>query len=141
MQDEAVTSPRLLLAAGTAAAAVISAAPAVSHTGVAASAPVRAGAAGVSIAAGGLRDGATASAAVSVPAGVASLKGAASGSAVLANRVRLTVVRTSDGATLFTGSLATFHALPVVSGTKLEVRVAKPAGYRGLQAGAVLTWS
>ncbi len=139
--DEDVTHPRLFLAAGTAAAAVISAAPVMSHSGAAASAPVRAGAAGVAIAAGHLRDGASASSAVAVPTGVTALTGLASGSPVLANRVRLTVVRTSDGATLFTGSLATFHKLPVTAGATLQVRIQKPAGYAGLQAGAVLQWS
>ena len=116
-----------------------SAAPAVTHSGVAASAPVRVGAAGVSIAAGELRG--SASAEVVVPAGALHLAGAASGSHALANRVRLSVVRTSDGATLFTGSLATFHSLPVEAGTKLELRVAKPGGYAGLRAGAALRWS
>jgi hypothetical protein len=91
--------------------------------------------------AGELRSGATGSATLVVPASASALTGAASGSPVLANRVRLTVVRTSDGATLFTGSLATFHALAVSPGTQLEVRVAKPLGFRGLRAGAMLRWA
>ena len=51
------------------------------------------------------------------------------------------LVRAADGATLFTGSLATFHTLPVVAGTKLVVTVQKPAGYAGVRAGAALSWS
>jgi len=55
--------------------------------------------------------------------------------------VRLTIVRAVDGATLFTGSLGTFHALPVVAGTKLDVRVQQPPTAGTLQAGATLSWS
>lgn len=102
---------------------------------------MRTGAAGVAISATDLRAGATAAARVRVPAGSTMLAGRVSGSPVLANRVRLTVVRTSDGATLFTGSLGTFRALQVEPGVDLEVRVAKPRGYTGLGARTVLTWS
>ena len=136
-----MTSSRLLLAAGTAAAAVASVAPAVTHAGANAAAPVRATPAGVTVSATAMRDGATARARVVVPAGVTELAGAASGRAALAARVRLTIVRSSDGATLFTGSLATFHALPVTAGAALEVRVQKPVRHTSRKAGAVLQWS
>ena len=66
---------------------------------------------------------------------------APSGSPALASRARLTVTRSTDGATLFTGSLATFHSLRVTPGSSLVLRVQKPAGFGGLRAGAALRWS
>ena len=134
-----MTAPKLLLAAGSVAASLAGIGPAVTHG--AASAPVRAGSAGVTVSATDLRAGATVDSTLSVPAGATQLVGAAVGSPVLAGRVHLTVKRASDGATLFTGSLATFHSLPVRAGTGLVVSVQKPAGYAGLKARAVLSWS
>lgn len=78
---------------------------------------------------------------VTVPAGVSRLSGAASGSPALAGRVRLQVVRGSDRAVLFTGSLATFRSLTVESGATLLVRVQKPVGFGSLNAGTELRWS
>ena len=69
------------------------------------------------------------------------LRGTAFGSRAYGKQVRLTIIRAADGATLFTGSLATFHALPVVAGTKLVVRVQRPAGNADPRAGATLSWS
>jgi hypothetical protein len=42
---------------------------------------------------------------------------------------------------LFTGSVSTFRSLPVTAGTTLVLRVQKPVGFTGLQAGALLRWS
>ena len=137
--DEPVTSPKLLLAAGSVAASLAGIGPAVTHG--ASSAPVRAGSAGVTVSATDLRAGAAVDTSLTVPAGSTQLVGAAAGSPVLASRVHLTVTRSSDGATLFTGSLATFHTLPVRAGTGLVVSVQRPAGYAGLKARAVLSWS
>jgi hypothetical protein len=53
----------------------------------------------------------------------------------------VTVVRASDGATVFVGSLATLRALPVKAGTKLVVRVDRPQGFAGLDARSTLSWS
>jgi hypothetical protein len=122
-----VTS-KLLLSAATAAAALASVAPAVTHGSTAA-------ANGLVVAA------ADRSATLVAPQRASVLRGAASGSPALAARTRLTIVRTTDGATLFTGSLATFHALPVRAGASLRVQVQRPAGYTGLQASAMLRWS
>ena len=133
-----MTSPKLLLAAGSVAASLAGLGPAVTHG---TTSPVRTGPAGLSVMAGALRAGAPVTTAVSVPEGMTQLVGAASGSPVLANRIRLTVRRASDGATLFVGSLATFHALPVHAGTPLLVSLQKPAGYAGLKASAMLQWS
>jgi hypothetical protein len=94
---------------------------------------VQSSAAGISI------NAADASSTVVVPAGSRVLRGTAFGSRSYGKLVRLTVVRAADGATLFTGSLATFHTLPVVAGTKLVVTVQKPAGYAGVRAGAALS--
>jgi hypothetical protein len=133
-----VTSPKLLLAAGSIAASLAGIGPAVTHG---TTAPVRTSPTGLAVAAGALRAGAAVTTAVSVPTGMTELTGAASGSPALAGRVHLTVRRASDGATLFTGSLATFHTLPVQAGTPLLVSLEKPAGYGGLEASAVLQWS
>jgi hypothetical protein len=121
-----VTS-KILLAGATAAAALLSAAPAVVHGQPSSS--------GLVVSAGDR------SASVVVPKAAHVLRGAVSGSPALAARTRLTIVRTTDGATLFTGSLATFHSLPVSAGASLEVEVQRPAGYSRLQASAALRWS
>jgi hypothetical protein len=134
--DEAVMSPRVLFAAGSAAASLAGIAPVLSHGATAAATPLRAGAAGIAVSAE--RSGSTE---VVVPAGSARLTGAASGSRALAKRTRLLVIRSSDGATLFTGSVATFRSLAVVPGTKLVVRVVRPAGLAGQRAGTTLSWS
>ena len=133
-----MTSPKLLLAAGSIAASLVGIAPAVTHG---TTAPVRTSATGLTVAAGALRAGAPVSTSVSVPAGMTQLTGSASGSPALAGRIRLTVRRATDGALLFTGSLASFRALPVRAGTPLVVSLRRPAGYDGLKASAVLQWS
>jgi len=133
-----VISPKLLLAASSVAASLVGLGPAVTHE---ASAPVRTGAEGMAVSATGLRAGVAARASLSVPRDASRLVGIATGSPVLAGRVRLTVTRAADGATLFTGSLATFHALPVQAGTTLVVTLEKPGGYAGLRASAQLRWS
>jgi len=135
-----VTSPRLLLAAGSVAASLAGIGPVVVH-GSAAAAPLRVGAEGVAVSVAQLRGGASQAVRVDVPAGVSRLSGAASGSPALAARVRLQVVRRSDRAVLFTGSLATFRSLPVASGASLVVRVQKPVGFGGSNAATVLRWS
>lgn len=126
---------KLLLAAGTAAAAIASVAPG-THAG---SAPVTVGPGGVQVVVAKVSG--TTTAKLVVPAGVTQLTGSASGSPALAARTRLVVVRSSDGATLFTGSLATFRSLPVAAGTQLRIEVSKPAGHAGLRASAALRWS
>jgi hypothetical protein len=136
--DAGVTSPKLLLAAGSVAASLAGLGPAVTHG---AAAPVRTGAAGITVSAAAVRAGVAAQASLSAPANASRLVGVASGSPALAGRVRLTVTRASAGATLFTGSLATFHALPVQPGTRLVVSLTKPGGYAGLTASAQLRWS
>ena len=130
-----MTSARVLIATGSIAATLAGIVPVLNHGGQAAAAPLQASAAGITIRA------ADASSAVVVPAGTTVLRGTAFGSRAYGKQVRLTIVRAADGATLFTGSLATFHALPVVAGTKLVVRVQKPAGHAGLRAGAALSWA
>jgi hypothetical protein len=120
-----VIPSRLLLAAGTVAASVASVAPVASH-----GSPARA-----------LRLAPGASVTVAVPAKASLLHGAVSGSPALAARSRVTVVRASDGATVFVGSLATLRALPVKAGTKLVVRVDRPQGFAGLDARSTLSWS
>jgi hypothetical protein len=132
--DACVTSPRVLIAAGSIAATLAGIVPVLNHGGQAEAAPLQASAAGISISA------ADATSAVVVPAGTKVLRGTAFGSRAYGKQVRLTIVRAADGATLFTGSLATFHALPVVAGTKLVVRVQRPAGDAGPRAGATLSW-
>ncbi len=119
-----MTSPRLLLVAGTVAASLTAIGPVFTHNGPATASP--------------LRVGATGSSALVVPAGVSILSGTAWGSPAVDARTHLTVVRVSDGAKLFIGSLSSFHGLPVRSGMKLEVRVERPAAYAGLKAGTVL---
>lgn len=112
----------------------------ISH-GASAVQPLRVGNDGVAVAVQQLQAGTSADARLVVPAGARALSGAASGSPTLAARSRLTVTRSTDGATLFTGSLATFRSLPVAPGTALVLRVEKPAGFGGLRAGATLRWS
>lgn len=134
-----MTSPRLLLAAGTVAATVAGLGPAV--TNGAPVAPLRVGAEGVAISLGQVRAAAPAELPVVVPQGVTRLSGSTTGSPALAARTHLTVVRSSDGATLFTGSPATFGSLPVTAGTQLRIHIAIPAGFRALKAAAMLRWS
>jgi hypothetical protein len=135
-----MSSPRLLLAAGSAAASLAGIAPVISH-GATAAKPLQVGSDGVAVSVQALQAGASADAKLVVPSGVQALSGAASGSPALAARARLTVTRGTDGATLFTGSLATFRSLRVAPGTPLVVRVEKPAGFGGLHAGATLRFS
>lgn len=132
-------SPKLLLAAGSAAASLAGVVPAVTHGS--AVEPLRSGAAGVAVSAASLRAGASSSVRVDVPVGVSQLSGSSSGSPALAGRVHVTVLRAADGATLFTGSLATFRTLPVQAGTTLVVRVVRAPGYAGLKASGLLRWS
>ena len=132
-------SPKLLLAAGSAAASLAGVVPAVTHGS--AVAPLHSGAAGVAVSAGSLRAGASTSVRVDVPVGVSQLTGSSSGSPALAGRGHVTVTRAADGATLFTGSLATFRSLPVQAGTTLVVSVQRASGYAGLKASAMLRWS
>lgn len=119
-----MTSARLLIATGTVAASLAGVVPLVGH-GSAATMPSVSADRGATLV---------------VPAGAKVLTGMATGSTRLAREVRMTVVRSSDGATLFTGSLATFHTLSVVPGTRLVVSVTRPAGARGA-AGSSLSWS
>jgi hypothetical protein len=135
-----VTSPRLLLAAGSVAASLAGIGPVVVH-GSTVAAPLRVGADGVAVSVAQLRGGSSQAVTVKVPEGVSRLSGEASGSPALAARVRLVVMRDTDGAVLFTGSLATFRALPIESGASLVVKVRKPVGFRGLKAGTLLRWS
>jgi hypothetical protein len=121
-----VTSSRILLAAGTVAAALASVGPVVAH-GSNGAAALR------------LEPGTTVD--VVVPAAARVLRGTVSGSPALARRSHVTVIRAYDGATVFTGSLATLRTLPVKAGTKLVVRVDRPAGFGGLRASAALSWS
>jgi hypothetical protein len=135
-----VTSTRLLLAAGSIAATLAGIVPVLSHDN-AAGGPLQVGTRGVAVAVQSLAAGKAADATVVVPAGAKALTGTASGSPALASRARLTVTRSSDGATLFTGSLATFRSLAVTPGSSLVVHVQKPAGFGGLRAGATLSFS
>jgi hypothetical protein len=132
-------SPKLLLAAGSAAASLAGVVPSVTHGP--ATEPLHSGAAGVAVTAGSLRVGAPTSVRVDVPVGVSQLTGSSSGSPALAGRVHVIVLRAADGAILFTGSLATFRTLPVRPGTTLVVRVQRAPGYAGLRAGGMLRWS
>ncbi|HZT92754.1 MAG TPA: hypothetical protein VFA05_12005 [Gaiellaceae bacterium] len=117
-----MTPARLLLATGTVAASLAGVAPVVSHEASAASGPVvRAGSPTTLV----------------VPKGARVLRGLPTGSAGAARDLRMTVVRASDGAVLFTGSPATFHLLPVVAGTKLVVTVHGSSR----AAGSSLSWS
>jgi hypothetical protein len=135
-----MTSPRLLLAAGSVAASLVGIAPVVSQGATTGSAPIRVGAEGIAVSAGQIA-AAGARATLVVPEGVTRLAGSVSGSPALAARTRLTVARRSDGATIFTGSLATLRSLPVSAGTALVVSVQRPAGFAGLKAVAMLSWS
>lgn len=135
-----MTSPRLLLAAGSVAATLAGIVPVLSH-GPAAAQALQVSAAGVTVSGAQLVAGRSYDTQVLVPAGATSLAGAASGSPALAARVRVVLTRSSDGAILFTGSLATFRSLPVVAGTALALRVQKPAGFDGLRAVARLRWA
>lgn len=123
-----MTTTRLLLAAATTAAAAVGVVPAVHGGSAQASGPLTVG-------------DRSATTTFVVPQSAKLLTGRTSGSEAVAARTRLTVVRSSDGATLFTGSLATFSALRVVPGTKLQVHVERPAVYAGLKADATLAWS
>ena len=134
-----MTSPRLLLAAGSVAASLVGIAPLGLQGSAAASAPIRVGAAGISVSAGRVAAKGN-HATLVVPRGVTRLAGSASGSPAVASRTRLTIVRGSDGATIFTGSLATFRSLRVSAGTKLVVSVQRPADVAGLKAVALLRW-
>ena len=136
-----MTSTRLLLTAGSVAATLAGIVPVISSSPAAAQSPLRVNATGVAVSVAPMCGGADATAMMVVPEGITSLAGAASGSPALAARTRLVVMRTADGATLFTGSLATFRSLPVVAGASLRVSVVKPAGFGGLRAGALLRWS
>ncbi|HEY8644720.1 MAG TPA: hypothetical protein VIL77_02445 [Gaiellaceae bacterium] len=136
-----MTSPRLLLAAGSVAATLAGIVPVLSNGAAAATGPLQVGAAGVAVSVGQLPGGRASRVTLVVPAGVRSLSGVASGSPRLAALARLTVTRSSDGATLFTGSVATFRSLPVTAGSSLVLRVQKPVGFAGLKAGAQLRWS
>jgi hypothetical protein len=100
------------------------------------------GAAGVaaSVSVDQLAAGEASSVTLVVPAGTRNLSGVASGSPRLAALSRLTLTRSSDGATLFTGSVATFRSLPVTAGSSLVLRIQKPSGFAGLKAGALLRW-
>ena len=120
-----MTSHRVLLAAGTVAAALASVGPVVAH-----------GSDG-----GSLRLAPGASVDVVVPATAKVLRTSLSGSPALAARAHVTVVRSADGATVFTGSLATLRALPVKAGTKLIVRVDRPDGFAGLRASSTISWT
>lgn len=128
MHDVPVTATRLLLAAATTAAAAAGIVPAVHSGSAQASGPLTVG-------------DASATTTIVVPQSAKLLTGKTAGSQAVAARTRLTVVRTADGATLFTGSLATFKSLAVAPGTKLQVRVERPAVYAGLKADATLAWS
>jgi hypothetical protein len=123
-----MTAPRILLAAGTAAAAVVSVAPAVGHSSAATANALRLGSA-------------SAATHVVVPRAAHVLREQVPVRTAVAAATRLTVVRASDGATLFTGSLATFRSLPVTPGTPLRVTVEKPARYAGLGTDVALRWS
>lgn len=123
-----MTPARLLLAAATTAAAVVGIVPAVSGGSAQASGPFTVG-------------DRSATTTLVVPQSAKLLTGRVAGSTAVAAKTHLTVVRASDGATLFTGSLATFSALHVAPGTKLQVHVDRPAAYSGLKADSTLAWS
>jgi hypothetical protein len=141
--DEAVTSPRLLLAAGTVAASLVGIAPAANgHAGPRAQpGPVAVRPEGVAVAIDSLRHGIEAGAVIVVPDGVTALAAERAGNPAVAARVRLTIVRETDGATIFVGSLATFRSLPVAAGDRLRVTVERDGSYRGLHASAALRWA
>lgn len=120
------SSARVALAAGTVAATLAGVVPMVSHG------PATTNRAAVT---------ATTGTTLVVPKAATVLVGQANGSQALARAVHLTVVRSSDGATLFTGTLATFHTLPVVAGAKLVLKVQRPSGFTGATAGASLRFA
>ena len=136
-----MTSPRLLLAVGSVAATLVGIVPVLSNGAAAGVGPLQVGAAGVTVTVEQIHAGQSSSVTLVVPAGVRNLAGGASGSPRLAARSMLTVTRSSDGATLFTGSVATFRSLPVTAGSSLVLRVQKPTGFNGLAAGSQLRWS
>jgi hypothetical protein len=136
-----VISHPVVVAAGTLAASVLSLAPFSQEHRVASRAAVTAGAAGVAVTAERLPLDARETTTVEAPAGVAALAATTAGSPALASHVRLTIVRDSDSATLFVGSLASFRSLPVAAGDKLRVTVVRDGGYRGLHAATRLTWA
>jgi hypothetical protein len=136
-----MTSPRLLLAAGSVAASLAGIVPVLSNGAAAVTEPLQVGAAGVAVSVEQIASGQASAVTLVVPAGARSLSGVASGSTRLEARSLLTVTRSSDGATLFTGSVATFRSLAVTPGSSLVLRVQKPAGFSGLAADAQLRWS
>ena len=131
-----MTSPRLLLAVGSVAATLVGIVPVLSNGAAAGVGPLQVGAAGVTVTVEQIHAGQSSSVTLVVPAA-----GVASGSPRLAARSMLTVTRSSDGATLFTGSVATFRSLPVTAGSSLVLSVQKPTGFNGLAAGSQLRWS
>lgn len=141
-----MTSPRILLAAGSIAATLAGVVPAISHGSSPANAATRPAAVsvrpeGVSVTAERLRAGVLVRTTAVVPQGIAHLVASTTGSSAFAARVRITVTRASDGATLFSGSLARFGSLAVTSGDALRVQVVRPAGFAGLNAATMLSWS
>jgi hypothetical protein len=135
-----MTSPRLLLAAGSVAASLVGIAPVVAAGTTPGLAPIRVGTTGIAVSPGQI-GAAGARTTLVVPKGATKLAGSITGSLALAARTHVTVVRSSDGAAIFVGSLATLRFLPVAAGTSLVVSVKRPAGYAGLKAVAMLTWS
>ena len=136
-----MTSPRLLLAAGSVAATLAGIVPVLSHGAAAVTGPLQVGATGVVVSVDQLPLGRAITAPLVVPAGTHSLSGLATGSPRLAALTRLTLTRSSDGAILFTGSVATFRSLPVTPGSSLVLQLTRPAGFNGLAARSQLRWS
>jgi hypothetical protein len=136
-----MTSPRLLLAAGSVAATLAGIVPVLSHGAAAATEPLQVGAAGVAVSVESLPARRAFAVTLVVPEGVRSISGVANGSPRLAGLTRLTVTRSADGATLFTGSVATFRSLRVTPGSSLVLHVRRPGGFEGLTAGAQLRFS
>jgi hypothetical protein len=136
-----VISPRILLACAGALAAL--AALPVAYASASSSSPsgldVRTE--GVAVATSGLRPGVASNTTVVVPEGAAALSAETTGSPAVVRHVRITVVRASDGATLFVGSLGSFSRLPVAAGEKLRVRVVRTPGADGLTGSATLAWA
>jgi hypothetical protein len=133
-----VISVKLMATAGTLAAAAVGLP--VAHAGRAnAPAPLRVGVDGVALAADAVV--APAIAEVVVPQRTGALVAERTGSPAAARRIRLTVTRAADGATLFTGTLATFERLPVSAGERLTVHVERSGATHGLRASATLAWS
>jgi hypothetical protein len=133
-----VISAKLMASAGTLVATALGLP--VAHAGHAtAPAPLRVGVEGVVVSADAVR--APAATDVVVPATAATLVADRAGSPAAAGRIRLTVTRNADGATLFTGTLATFERLPVSAGERLTVHVERSGAAHGLRASATLAWS